>query len=106
MVNNEKIKELDIKLINLMMEKFNITYDDIMNNIDENKRWLIDGKDWFQYYTMTEEEYNIFKPKAIKLIKDITKWSKKTCEQEFCFWWLNIGLIVEKENKLEDGTTC
>ena len=47
------------------MEKYNITYDDIISHIDENKRWIIDGKNWFQYYTFTKAEADEFRKKAV-----------------------------------------
>lgn len=95
MTRNEKIHKLNVDLINLMMKSFNITYDDIKSNLNTNKQWLIDGKDWFDYYCLSEKEYNIFKDSAIKLIQNVLKISKKSANNEFAWWYINVGLSIK-----------
>lgn len=92
----EKIKLLNAELINKMMEKFGITYDDIISNLDENNRWIIDEKDWYDYYTFENGEYEEFKDWAIKEIKRIFKTNKKKAESEFSWWYLNFGLSTKQ----------
>ena len=102
MTYDDKIKNLNMELINMMMEKYNLTYDDILSHVDENKRWIIDGKDWFQYYTFTEEEADEFREKAIELIKKRLRCSKANAKNEFSWWNLMYGLsVVRDENKVE-----
>ena len=96
MNRQDKIHSVNVELINMMLEKHGITYDTIIANCDENKRWLIDGKDWYYHYTMTKSEYDEFRKKAIALIAKKLKLNKKVAEEEFSWWFLNIGLVIEE----------
>ena len=96
MNKESKIDALNIELINMMLEKHGITYDTVVANLDENKRWLIDGKDWYSYYKLTRTEYEEFRKKAVALIMKKLKYSKKGAEKEFSWWYLYIGLSVEE----------
>lgn len=102
MNRENKLTKLNEDLINLMMEKYNITYNDIKSNLDENGRWLIDGEDWFRYYTFTPEEYEEFRKKSIGLIRKTMRWSKSTSEKEFAWWNLAIGLSVKHQETNND----
>jgi hypothetical protein len=86
----------------MMMEKFNITYDDIISHVDEDKRWVIDGKDWYQYYTFTEDEEAEFRKKAIDLIRKRLRCSKGYAEDQFAWWNLNIGLSVRHNKEISE----
>ena len=101
-MKDEKISKLNQDLINLMMERFNITYDDIISHLDENKRWLIDGKDWFSYYQFSKEEAEDFRKKAVDLIKKTLRCSKAAAQREFSWWNLSIGLSVKPDNETPD----
>ncbi len=96
MNKESKINALNVELINMMLEKHGITYDTIVTNLDENKRWLIDGKDWYSYYTLTKPEYEEFRKKAVALIMKKLKYNKKAAENEFSWWYLHIGLSIEE----------
>ena len=96
MNRQDKIHALNVELINMMLEKHGITYDTIIANRDENKRWVIDGKDWYSYYTMTKSEYEEFRKKAVALIAKKLKLNKKVAEKEFSWWFLQIGLNIEE----------
>lgn len=96
MNRQDKIHALNVELINMMLEKHGITYDTIIANRDENKRWVIDGKDWYSYYTMTKSEYEEFRKKAVALIAKKLKLNKKAAEEEFSWWFLHIGLNIEE----------
>ena len=96
MDRQDKIHALNVELINMMLEKHGITYDTIIANRDENKRWIIDGKDWYSHYTMTKSEYEEFRKKAVALIAKKLKLNKKVAEEEFSWWFLHIGLNIEE----------
>ena len=96
MSRQDKIHGVNVELINMMLEKHGITYDTVVANRDENKRWLIDGKDWYSHYTMTKTEYEEFKKKAVALIAKKLKLNKKAAEEEFSWWFVNIGLDIEE----------
>lgn len=98
MNQKEKLEYIEEALINKMMEKHNLTLEDIKSNLDEDKRWVIDGQDWFVYYTMTKEEYEVFRKWAINEIKKTFRMTKRRAEDEFGWWFLNIGLRVADEN--------
>ena len=99
MNKQEKIHQLNVDLINLMMEKYSITYNDIISNLDENKQWLIDGKNWFQYYTFTQAEADEFRKKAVDLIKKSLRCAKSEAEREFSWWFLDIGLAISDDTQ-------
>ena len=94
-MKTDKIERLNKDLINLMMKKYGITYDEIESHLDEKKQWLIDGKNWFEYYTFTKEEEQNFRKEAIDMIAKRLKMSKKTAAQEFGWWYLFIGLSLK-----------
>ena len=96
MNKENKIHEVNVELINMMLEKYGITYDTVVANLDENKRWIIDGKDWYSHYTLTKAEYEEFRKKAITLISKKLKCNQKVAGNEFSWWFLNIGLTVEE----------
>ena len=97
MTREEKAHSVNIEFINLMMEKFNITYDDIISHLDEDKRWLIDGKDWYLYYSFTSDEANEFRKKGIDLIRKKLRISKKEAEKEMAWWYLFTGLTISDD---------
>jgi hypothetical protein len=95
----------NVDLINKMMEKYNLTFDDIISNVDEDKKWLIDGKNWCDYYTLTEEEADAFQEWAINHIAKCLRLPKRTAKEEFGWWYTSYGLrIIENEEDNEDDT--
>lgn len=97
LTHDEKAHELNKELINLMMEKFGVTYDDIISHLDENKRWLIDGKDWYLYYSFTSNEANEFRKKGVELIRKKLRLTKKAAEKEMAWWYLFTGLTISDD---------
>jgi|694.fasta_scaffold00478_11 hypothetical protein len=84
----EKKEKLVKELINKMLEKHAVNYDDIK----ENQK--IGDIEWFMYYTWTQEEYEIFKKWAIPLIKKTLRITKEGAEKEFSWFDLMWGLKV------------
>ena len=104
MTRDEKVKQLNKDLINLMMEKYGITYDDILSHVDSDKRWVIDGQDWFVHYTLTKTEEEEFRKKAVDLIKKRLGVSKAYAENEFSWWNLSIGLrVIDEQEQTEEN---
>lgn len=81
--DSAKIAEI---LINKELEKYNVTVDDIECQGD-----VIDGKNWFQYYTFdNEEEFLSWKNFCIDFLT--TKVSPKisNCRAKEEFMWFNL----------------
>ena len=97
MTRDQKAHEVNKELINLMMEKFGVTYDDIISHLDENKRWIIDGKDWYLHYTFTSEEADEFRKKGVDLIRKRLRCSKKEANSEMSWWYLFTGLTISDD---------
>ena len=95
MKRSEKVHDINVKLVNLMMSKYGITYDDIISHLDESKQWLIDGKNWSDYYTLTNDEFINFKKEAIEIIRKGLRCSKDYAGKEFSWFYLYTGLSVE-----------
>lgn len=98
LTREEKAHQINIDLINLMMEKFGITYDDIMSHLDDKKRWKIDGKDWYQYYSFTKAEADEFRKKGVDLIRKKLNITKKSAEKEMAWWYLFTGLTISDDS--------
>ena len=99
--NKEHLCNVD--LINKMMEKYAITYDDIISNVDEEKKWIIDGENWCDHYTLTEEEAKAFREWGINHIAKVLRIPKREAKEEFAWWYLSYGLkVIRKE--AEDDT--
>lgn len=87
--DSAKISEI---LINKELEKYNVTVDDI-----KCQEGVIDGKNWFQYYTFdNEEEFLSWKNFCINFLttKVSPKLTKKSAEKEFMWFNLMYGLKV------------
>ena len=98
MTREQKAYEVNKELINLMMEKFGVTYDDIISHLDENKRWIIDGKDWYLYYSFTMDEATEFRKKGVDLIRKRLRITKKEAEKEMSWWYLFTGLTISDDS--------
>lgn len=84
-------------LINKMFEYAHIpqTYDDIKDRKDE----------WYQEYTMTQEQSNAFKDYAIRYLKRELKTSYYKADTEYQWFDLMYGLKIsdkKTEAKFED----
>lgn len=89
MRKEEKTKKLAKKILDKMLEKYNIDTDYVGQNQE------IDGVKWFEYYTFTTEEFEQWKDWAIKEIRKTMRWSKKRSESEFGYLNLMFGLKIE-----------
>lgn len=88
-----KIKDRDVILraiLNKMLEKHNIDFDYVL------KHQEIDGKDWFDYYTMTQAEYETWKEWSMQYLKG-TNLPESTHENEFAMVNLMWGLKIQED---------
>lgn len=83
--------ELLRTILNKQLEKYNITIDDVKDN------QYIDGKVWYEHYTLTMEETEKFKEWCINLLRKGVrpKLSEKTIRKEFAMLDLMYGLKIE-----------
>lgn len=76
-------------LITKQLEKHGIDFDKVVSN------QIIDGVEWYQYYTMTNEEHDEFKKYSIKYIaKNLRGYNKRNAEKVFRSFDLMYGLKV------------
>lgn len=95
--DSAKIVEI---LINKELEKYSVTVDDIKRD-----GCIINGKDWYQYYTFdSEEEFLSWKNFCIEFLttRVSPKRSRECAEEEFMWINLQYGL---KYNYNTNGTT-
>lgn len=76
-------------LINLMLKKYNRDFNYIQNHS------TIQGKPWYEHFTLTKEEFSIFKKEAINLIKINFKCSKSYAAKIFIWFNLFYGLTIQ-----------
>lgn len=80
-------------LINKMLEPYKVDYDYIKENP------VIDGKNWYTYYTMSEEQEKEFEAFAIDVFKKELKLNQVRAESEYSWFFLMYGLKVIKHDK-------
>lgn len=80
------------EIINKELEKYNLTMTDVL-----------DSKDWFTKYTMTNDEWKEWKSYSIELMRKKLKMSKKVAEKEFVWIDLMWGLRHEEEDRKEES---
>jgi hypothetical protein len=88
MINPDKIQLIVKHLIDKMFEFANldVKYDDLLGRKD----------DWYAQYTMTQEQYELWREYSIKYIKKEKKVPIKQAEVEFAWFNLSYGLKVEQ----------
>ena len=84
----EKKEKLMIDLINKMFEiaGHNVTFEDIKDRKD----------DWYNQWTMTEDQYNQWRKWGVKQIKKVTKLTDVYADREMAMIGLNWGLKFDK----------
>lgn len=82
-------EEFCIMAINKMLEKHGISYDFVVKN------QKIDGEDWFQHYTWTEKESEVYKKWFIDRAVSDLRLSRSVAASEY--QWVNLmyGLKIE-----------
>jgi hypothetical protein len=81
--NNVIIKTI----LNKMLEKYNIDYEYILEHQE------IEGTPWFNYYTLTREEYDVWKEWAISYLRSVRmslRMSRKMFDEINLMWGLRI----------------
>jgi hypothetical protein len=84
----EKKKKLLVDIINKMFEiaGHNVTFEDIKDRKD----------DWYNQWTMTEDQYNQWRKWGVKQIKKVTKLTDVYADREMAMIGLNWGLKFDK----------
>lgn len=77
-------------ILNKMLEKHGVDFDYIMKNQE------IDGKNWFDYYTMTQEEDDAWREWSMNYLKS-TYIRKERREPEFNWLRLMWGLRIKED---------
>jgi hypothetical protein len=88
-----KKQEILVELINKMFELSGhaMKYEDIVGRQD----------DWFQQYTMTEEQNKEWQKWGIEYLRKKKRWTKKMAEREMAMVDLYCGLKIEKQLGLQ-----
>lgn len=78
------------KILDKMLEKHNVDLDYILKHTE------IEGKPWYQYYTLTQKEFEEWKIWVMDYLKT-TSLPKRSHESEF--GWLNLmwGLKIQDD---------
>jgi len=86
MTRQEKINNAVVYLINIMFEisNHNITFNDVKDG----------GGDWYNKFTMTEEQNNEWKNKGIEYLIKHFKMNKRLAQREMEMFNLNYGLKI------------
>lgn len=93
-----KIKNLNEELINKMLEKYGVNY----NYVLVNK--IIEGKPWYQHYTMTMDERENFRLWAVEKIRKSLRVTRAHADHEFRHFELAYGLKIEDDGqRLQDS---
>ena len=84
----EKKEKLLVDIINKMFEiaGHNVTFEDIKDRKD----------DWYNQWTMTEEQYEQWRKWGSKQIKKLTKLTDVYADRQMAMIGLNYGLKFEK----------
>jgi hypothetical protein len=84
----QKKEQLLIDLINKMFEMagHNVKFEDIKDRKD----------DWYNQWTMTEDQYNQWRNWGVKQIKKVTKLNDVYAERQMSMVGLNWGLKFDK----------
>lgn len=77
-----------------MLEPHGVNYDDVRNEP------VINGEEWYSYFTMTPEEDATFRKWAIDRIRKVMKCSIASAERDFDWFWLAYGLRVDDSNNV------
>lgn len=105
MDKRKKQKEVFIELVNLQLQPFEKTYEDVKGD-----------PEWYMKYKTTREEEKLFTEKGVKLISKKLNLTKRLAEQEMSWFILQWGLttvesfeaIKKEANKIittEDDST-
>jgi hypothetical protein len=84
-----KDQDIIVMIVNKELEKYSLTVTDIL-----------DSKDWFTKYTMTNDEWEEWKKYSIGLMRDKLRMSKKIAEKEFVWIDLMWGLRHEEKESI------
>lgn len=76
-------------LVDKMLEPHGVDYNYVMSNPD------IQGKKWYQYYAMTNNEFDAFQSWAIPVIMKHEKCTKEIAKKKFGYFNLQYGLRID-----------
>ena len=72
-----------------MLEHHGVSYDHVIANP------VIDGINWYEYYTMTTEQENEFREWFMRFMK-LCGYNKRVAEREYAVFNLCFGLKIEQ----------
>lgn len=84
-----RVEQVIKDLVTLQLRKHGVDYDFVIENP------IIEGENWFSYYTMTEEETANFKAEAVEIIRDQLKCTAARAKKEYDWFHLMWGLRIE-----------
>lgn len=95
-MKKERNDEVIIRtILNKMLEPHGIDLDYIMSlPQDEHGRQMIEGAEWFRYYTMTQEQHDEWKKWTLEYLKT-TFIPKNRHAREFVWFDLMYGLKIQ-----------
>lgn len=88
-MSENKAQKLAKKILDKMLEKYNIDTEYVAQNQE------IDGIKWYDHYTFTQDEFEEWANWSIKEIRKTMRWNKKRAENEFGYLNLMFGLKIE-----------
>jgi hypothetical protein len=95
MAGTEKQREeINRKLVTMQMEMIGLTYEDAMNT-----------PEWYRVYSLTPEQEEEWRRKALPLIKKTFKCNKQKALLTMHFFELNLGLRTDLSEQEEVNTT-
>ena len=95
MAGTEKQREeINRKLVTMQMEMIGLTYEDAMNT-----------PEWYRVYSLTPEQEEEWRRKALPLIKKTFKCNKQKALLTMHFFELNLGLRTDFSEQEEVNTT-
>ena len=86
MASQKQRDELPKTLVTMQMEMIGMTFEDAMNT-----------PEWWRVYSITTEQEEEFKKKALPLIKKVLRCNKTVAEKTLSWFLLDLGL--RKEDK-------
>lgn len=97
MKKKTKVHQLSIDLVNMMLEPYGVTYEQMLNWKSEEH----DGYEWFQYYRITRQRECELIELAISSAQARFGWGRDKAREEIGYFILNFGL-KRFDERLED----
>lgn len=86
MASQKQRDELAITLVTMQMEMIGLTYQDALNT-----------PEWWRVYSITREQEEEFKKKALPLIKKVLRCNRFIAEKTLNWFLFDLGIRVEEK---------